>query len=292
MQLLQNNMSDKKSVLISLPVNRVQLFKFTFKHQWSMLVKLSLLLTLFALPLFILGLFKGVVSADLFLQMEKAPENTELIKQYFSQQIFLDMFYIPTLVIFSIGLSGAFSVIKQFTFQEGFVFFKSFFKGIKKNGREFVLVTLFYSVVYYLVLFLQNYLSLMNFELYLMVVIFATIISIIIFSMAIFAYTQIPIYTNSILRTIKNSFLFTFSKVWKICGIILITFGPLLIVSVFQSYIVSIIIYLLYIFIGFGYCILFTSLYCHSVFDEVVNKVHFPEIYRKGLYNIEDEEDE
>lgn len=285
-------MNDKKNILISLPVNRIQLFKFTFKTQCAMLIKLSLLITVFAIPLFILSVFKGLVSADLLAQMQANPDNTELIKQYFSQHIFLNIFYIPAFIILSIGLSGVFTVIKKFAFQEGFVLLKSFFQGIKNNAKEFIVVTLFYSVIYYLVLFLQNYLSLLNFEFYVMVTIFSSLISILIFSMAIFAYCQIPIYTNPITRTIKNSVLFTLSRVWKICGIALITFGPLLIVSLFQSPIASLIVYLIYIFIGFGYCILFTSLYCHSVFDEVVNKTSFPEIYRKGLYNVEDEDDE
>ena len=286
-------MSNKdKSVLISLPVNRVQLFKFTFKTQWSMLVKVSLLLTVFAIPLFILGIVKGVVSSNIMFQMQQNPDNGELLKQYFSQQIFLDIFNIPCFVILSLGFAGAYTVIKQFVFQEGFTFFKSFFQGIKKNGKEFALVTLFFSVIYYLLLFLQNYLSLMNFELYIMVTIFTTLISVLIFNMVIFAYCQIPIYTNRFFQLIKNSFLFTFSRLWKISGVLIITFIPLLIVSLFQSLIVAFIIYFIYIFIGFGYCVLFTTLYCHSVFDEMVNKTQFPSIYRKGLYDESDDEDE
>ena len=286
-------MSNKdKSVLISLPVNRVQLFKFTFKSQLSMLVKISLLLTVFAIPLFILGVVKGVVSSNIMFQMQQNPDNGELLKQYFSQHIFLDIFNIPCFVILSLGFAGAYTVIKQFVFQEGFTFFKSFFQGIKKNGKEFALVTLFFSIIYYLLLFLQNYLSLMNFELYIMVTIFTTLISVLIFDMVIFSYSQIPIYTNRFFQLIKNSFLFTFSRLWKISGILLITFFPLLIVSLFQSLIVAFIIYFIYIFIGFGYCVLFTTLYCHSVFDEMVNKTQFPSIYRKGLYNESDDEDE
>ena len=276
-------MSNKdKSVLISLPVNRVQLFKFTFKTQWSMLVKVSLLLTVFAIPLFILGVVKGVVSSNIMFQMQQNPDNGELLKQYFSQQIFLDIFNIPCFVILSLGFAGAYTVIKQFVFQEGFTFFKSFFQGIKKNGKEFALVTLFFSVIYYLLLFLQNYLSLMNFEVYIMVTIFTTLISVLIFNMVIFAYCQIPIYTNRFFQLIKNSFLFTFSRLWKISGVLIITFIPLLIVSLFQSLIAAFIIYFAYIFIGFGYAVLFTTLYCHSVFDEMVNKTQYPSIYRKG----------
>ena len=286
-------MSNKdKSVLISLPVNRVQLFKFTFKTQWSMLVKVSLLLTVFAIPLFILGIVKGVVSSNIMFQMQQNPDNGELLKQYFSQQIFLDIFNIPCFVILSLGFAGAYTVIKQFVFQEGFTFFKSFFQGIKKNGKEFALVTLFFSVIYYLLLFLQNYLSLMNFEVYIMVTIFTTLISVLIFNMVIFAYCQIPIYTNRFFQLIKNSFLFTFSRLWKISGVLIITFIPLLIVSLFQSLIAAFIIYFAYIFIGFGYAVLFTTLYCHSVFDEMVNKTQFPSIYRKGLYDESDDEDE
>ena len=286
-------MSNKdKSVLISLPVNRVQLFKFTFKTQWSMLVKVSLLLTVFAIPLFILGIVKGVVSSNIMFQMQQNPDNGELLKQYFSQQIFLDIFNIPCFIILSLGFAGAYTVIKQFVFQEGFTFFKSFFQGIKKNGKEFALVTLFFSVIYYLLLFLQNYLSLMNFELYIMVTIFTTLISVLIFNKVIFAYCQIPIYTNRFFQLIKNSFLFTFSRLWKISGVLIITFIPLLIVSLFQSLIAAFIIYFAYIFIGFGYAVLFTTLYCHSVFDEMVNKTQFPSIYRKGLYDESDDEDE
>ena len=125
-----------------------------------------------------------------------------------------------------------------------------------------------------------------------MVTIFTTLISVLIFNMVIFAYCQIPIYTNRFFQLIKNSFLFTFSRLWKISGVLIITFIPLLIVSLFQSLIAAFIIYFAYIFIGFGYAVLFTTLYCHSVFDEMVNKTQFPSIYRKGLYDESDDEDE
>lgn len=284
-------MSEEKEVLISLPINRKQLFKFTFKHQWSLIIKISLMMTIFAFPLFIFSIIKGVISSNIMFQIQNDPNNIGLLKQYFSQQIFLDIFYIPSFIILSLGFAGSYTLMKQYLFQEGFVFFKSFIKGIKNNGKEYVLVTLFFGIIYYLLLFLQNYLSLLNFELYIMVTIFTSLISIIIFNMVIFSYCQIPIYSNKISLTIKNSFLFTMSKLWKISLVFLITFFPLFIVSLFQSLIVSIIIYLIYIFIGFGYCILLSSLYCHSVFDEIVNKDKFPSIYRKGLYNgeIDDE---
>lgn len=267
--------------------SRKDVFKFTYKTNISFVVKLSFLLALFAIPLFVTFVLKGLF-LDAILKNISESNQAEIIHQYFSKDIYLSLLYIPALAIFSIGLSGAYTLVKKYSFQEGYIFNKTFFSGIKENGKSFLGVTFIYTIIFYLILFARDYISILNFKYYLPSTIIVVIFLILLLCNVIFAYGQIPIYTNSIFRTIKNAFLFTFYALPKTFLIFLFTLGPLLVASFFSNTILSAIIVLVYSIIGFGHTILVTSLFTESYFDEIINKNNFPSIYHKGLYKIED----
>ena len=284
-------MKRKESFSIFNLNSRWDVFKFTYKTHFTFLMKLSFLLTLFAIPLFVTLVLKGLFLDSVLKGMNES-NQAKVLYQYFSLDIYLSLLYIPSLLIFSIGLSGAYTLIKKYSFQEGYIFSKTFFLGIKENVKKFLGVTLFYSLVFYLILFTRDYISILNFKYYLPSTLVVVIFLILLLCNVIFAYGQIPIYTNPVFRTIKNAFLFTFYALPKSFLVFLGTMGPLLIVSFFSNTILSAITILVYTIIGFGHMVLATSLFTESYFDKVINETQFPSIYRKGLYQLEEDDKE
>ena len=278
----------EKKINISLPINRWQLFKFTYRNHLSLIIKLSLMIAIFSIPLFIFLIVKNVFANALLSQINQDNELI-ILQRYYYQEIILDIFYIPCFVILAIGLSGGFFVMKKYLYQEGFIFFKDFRNGMKKS-KEFIFSTLILSIILYLLLFLKNFLSYINFQYYIPLSIFVFIIIFLLINVFIFTYCQIHIYSNNIFHLIKNALCFSFNQLFKVSLINLITIFPLVLFMNFQNAVLKIIIILIYFIIGFGNCLLITMLYSCSVFDELINKDRFPSIYRKGLYNDEDDE--
>ena len=278
----------EKRINISLPINRWQLFKFTYRNHLSLIIKLSLMIAIFSIPLFTFLIVKNVFANALLSQINQDNELI-ILQRYYYQEIILDIFYIPCFVILAIGLSGGFFVMKKYLYQEGFTFFKDFRNGMKKS-KEFIFSTLILSIILYLLLFLKNFLSYINFQYYIPLSIFVFIIVFLLVNVSIFTYCQIHIYSNNIFHLIKNALCFSFNQLFKVSLINLITIFPLVLFMNFQNAVLTIIIILIYFIIGFGNCLLITMLYSCSVFDELINKDRFPSIYRKGLYNGEDDE--
>lgn len=277
----------EKKINISLPINRWQLFKFTYRNHLSLIIKLSLMIAIFSIPLFTFLIVKSVFANALLSQINQDNELI-ILQRYYYQEIILDIFYIPCFVILAVGLSGGFFVMKKYLYQEGFIFFKDFRNGMKKS-KEFILSTLILSIILYLLLFLKNFFSYINFQYYIPLSIFVFIIIFLLVNVFIFTYCQIHIYSNNIFHLIKNALCFSFNQLFKVSLINLITIFPLVLFMNFQNAVLKIIIILIYFIIGFGNCLLITMLYSCSVFDELINKDRFPSIYRKGLYNGEDE---
>ena len=277
----------EKKINISLPINRWQLFKFAYRNHLSLIIKLSLMIAIFSIPLFTFLIVKNVFANALLSQINQDNELI-ILQRYYYQEIILDIFYIPCFVILAIGLSGGFFVMKKYLYQEGFTFFKDFRNGMKKS-KEFILSTLILSIILYLLLFLKNFFSYINFQYYIPLSIFVFIIIFLLVNVFIFTYCQIHIYSNNIFHLIKNALCFSFNQLFKVSLINLITIFPLVLFMNFQNAVLKIIIILIYFIIGFGNCLLITMLYSCSVFDELINKDRFPSIYRKGLYNGEDE---
>lgn len=94
-------MSMDKDVTINLPVTRRQLFKFAYRRYLGFLIKLSLLLCLFAIPLMLVYILKGSISGQILNEF-----TNENIVKYLNTEVYTDLLYIPSLVIFFIRSCG------------------------------------------------------------------------------------------------------------------------------------------------------------------------------------------
>ncbi len=145
----------------SLPSNRWELFWDIFKNRFGKLVLINLLIILFCLPTFALFLLRYVavvnygsmypfsqsfgVGYGALPDMTGASENIIFIVNM-GTYIFSPLVF----CIAGIGLAGAIYVIRNMVWTEGIFVANDFWYGIKKNFKQFMLITFVYSIVFYL----------------------------------------------------------------------------------------------------------------------------------------------
>lgn len=280
----------RKIQVYSLPVTRRQLFAMTYKGQFTLLIRLSLLISLFALPLFFVEGLRGVHSSLFQQRLESG--GVDAVRAYLAEDNFFSLFCIPAFLILSVGLCGGYTLMKQYTFAEGFVFPGTFWQGIRKNAGEFLRLTLLFSVVFYLIRFARNFFVIRNLDIQIPAIIMEAVLQLLLLCAYLFGACQIPVYRNRLWRTAKNALLMTFIKLPKTAGVLLISYLPLRIVWYFQSTAASAAVLIAYTLLGWGHSILLTTLFCQSCFDELVNRSRYPQLYRRGLYDPQSGEDD
>ncbi len=256
----------------TLPRTRMQLLRWTYRTQKALLFKISLAVSLFAIPLFFVEGMRGV---SLGLLEQKDFLNTDGI---------LSLLYIPAWILLGLGLCGCFGVMKAYTFQEGVWFFLTFRESLKENGKESLKASFLFALMYYLVHFTANFFVLQKPQWQAAVVIVEEAVQILWMGAWVFALCQIPIYRNPVLRTFKNAWIFTFARLPKLLGVLAVTLLPLKAAGFFGIPALTAGVLLAYILLGFGHSILVSTLFCQDSFDRLVNRVHYPQIYRRGLY--------
>lgn len=275
------------SKTLSLPINRKQLYKQAYKTAFFTIVKLSLLISLFALPLVVLVLCRNTAQSHLLKELST---NTELYQTYLSREIFWNITYIPALIVLSIGLTGAHYVIKAYAFGDGYTLGRTFWSGIKNDFKRAIINGILFSVTYFLIAFAQCYISMLSQNWFTATYIIKWALIILLAGTYAFCLSQLPIYKGGAMRIFKNSFLLTFSALPKTVLAIILSYLPLFVILFLSNNTLVLVIVAIYMTIGFGNAVLITTLFCHGTLDELVNMKNYPEIYRKGLYDENDTE--
>ena len=271
-----------KDVTINLPINYRQLFKFTYRTNLTLIFKISIMLAIFAIPLFTALYFRGVITTGIV--KESAPEA--LTKNLMSFQGWYGFVILGAFLILSIGICGVTYVMKRQLRNEGVMFLRDFKAGIRKNGVSFLVISFFYL----------GFLSALNYILnlfwfksdipyYAILLVVFIIISILVFMMWTLAVMTNMIYTCGVWMLIKSSFLLTFARFPHLLLSLILSISPLIVVIVIGYVPVLFAFMLIYIVIGFGHSILMITLMNLYIFDELINKRQFPEAYRKGLFS-------
>lgn len=267
-----------------LPGSRWAQFKDIFRNRFGALVKINLLVLLFALPAIawyvIVSLMKQVDGAMVPYSSNigvgyPVVTDAALIGQYraFSFEIQRWLIMIPLLVIAGIGLAGGFYVIRRLVWDQGIAVGGDFFRGIKYNFLPFLWSSLFMGISLFLVMF--NIHAYNNFtDIHVAWKIVGIAVSVIqfilIMFMMMFLTTQAVTYKLKIWGLIKNSFLFAIALVPQNLFFLAISIIPIVLMLVLPT-MFSIFIVMIYAFIGFSYLILVWTLYAHSMFDRFIN---------------------
>lgn len=267
---------------LSLPVNRRQLFAQAYKTAFFTIMRLSLLITLFALPLIVLSIFK---SADLSHLLAEKDSIENFNQAYFSREIFYNALNIPALAILSLGFCGAHYVMKAYAFGDGYTLWRTFWRGLGKDFMRCAIISVLFSVIYFLIAFAQSYISIVDINWFSATYILKWALLLLVACAYAFCVSQLPIYEGSAFRMFSNSFLLTFSYLPKSLLSILISWLPVFVAFIVSNNILTLVVAAIYMTIGFGNATLVTTLFCHEGLDKLVNKDKYPKIYRKGLYD-------
>lgn len=271
---MEKNKKNKQDYLpINLPHTRKEQFFDLLKNDFFTLIKLGLVLLLFALPFIVI-----VILRAMFLyNVDTSDTNTQIAVQliYYGTTIL-------TTMIFSIGLAGVLKILKRLIWNEPIFAVHDFFEGIKENALNFLVYAFLLSSLYAasniviifniggkFVKFLPNIL--------LLVFVFPSFLCSIAFSF---------MYQTKLIDRIKSGLILSikcypsvFLSVLSLAILLLINFIP----YVFVKVIVFSILLVFYVPIA----LLGTFINQIRIFDKYINPTFYPDKVNCGLYKEE-----
>ena len=265
----------------SLPTTRKEAFKDVYHHNFKTITLSGLMLLLFSIPLIIFLIMMDY--GRLGMTSEKFNEE-ELRAVLLLWDIIVNGGVVLLLYPVLVALMGVMRVLKLLVWQEGIDFFYDFKVGIKENIKYFSLLYLFPALIFigtYCV-----YAFLLNFLIGIWLIILFVIIFVPLFLWSIYV---VNVYQTTLWNYIKNgAFFYSRTLPLTILFSILISFPffsifiPLSGVTIIVKYSLIIVMMVFY----YPFMIIVGYLYSLSKFDLFINKDNYPEIYRKGLYDI------
>lgn len=283
----------------TLPSNRWELFWDIFKGRIGKLVLLNLLIAIFFIPLFLLVMVYqsrtmalGATSQfNVFGVGYSMPISVNGLAENiaFSNNIYVLLLLPLCSIIASVGISGGAYVMRNMVWTEGIFMANDFWRGIKQNFKQIVLIVLVYSLLLYAGIMGISVIDVIVAMDPSMAWLFITLKVITIIILGLFTIMTLHMITMSVtyelkfLQLIKNAFLFTIALLLQnaFFGVIASIFVILFFVSgeILQG--VSFVAMLL---IGFSFFLLVWTNYCQWAFDRYVNDKVKGAKKNKGIY--------
>ena len=264
------------------PKTRTKQFFDIFIHRFLELLKLSLLQTVFNLPLL----------ATIFLFWMLISQSGLTIQS--SMTIFLIQggSLAISLPFSFVGLTGSFYALKKLAYAEGEYASSSFFLGMKEEWKKGLLIGFIaglsgaiavIGIYFFLIYPVEMITWIKGFGIAIVIIQLIVVLIVCYYSLA-----QVVVYTNTLRNMIKNSI---------IMGLIRFPINLVLLILYPGGFIALICIMPYTMYVGLGLMIL-TCAFGHlvwmmntmSAFDKFINKEQFPDYYRKGLYQETKEE--
>lgn len=263
--------------LKSLPKNRKEVFFDFIKHRKMTLFALSCFTFMFFIPL--------AIDLFLFNFLEAMAIENGQSDQLFSLIFYSMIIMLPCMIIGYLGLVGSFYVIKKMVWQEGIMLAPDFFKGIKENAKVAIIDGMIFGIALFGLVVGGTYL-------YLYAPVHAIVKGVGIGGLALvfllfgmlsaLNLTQSVYYSNTYLRTFKNSFSFLGLLNWKVLVVYLLTTGSVVALCCFNMILLAVGLFLFAILNSV--VISLYTLIAHSAFDKYINQEHYPEYVGRGLY--------
>lgn len=257
------------------PRTRFKQFFDIAKHRFVELLKISLLQTVFNMPL-----IGTIITFYLFVNNATSLDSLMAIFLITSGCLFLSM------VSSFVGLTGTFHCFKKMIYAEGEYASSDFFVGLVQNWKRGLLVGLIIglSVAVTVVgsFFFYFYLSAYNTTIAGFGIAILVIQALVVLMIGYYSVMQIIIYENTFKAILKNSFIFTLMRFQYNLPLFILHPGIIIALIAIMNITMFVAVGLIIIFISFGH--LMWSLNCMSVFDTFINKEYHPDYYKKGLY--------
>ena len=265
------------------PKTRLAQFFDIFKNRFVELLKLSLLQTVFNLPLLaVIFLFW------LFIRQDGL-----------TTQRVMGIFFIAAgalvicLMSSFVGLTGSFYALKKLAYAEGEYASSSFFIGMREEWKRGLLIGFIaglsvgialLGLFYFLIFPSDIYDWLKGFGIAIVIIQLIVVLVVCYYSLA-----QVVVYTNTLRNMIKNSIIMGLIRFPINLGAIILYPG---------GFIALVCIMPITMYVGLGLMLL-TAAFGHLLwmmvtmaeFDKFINKEKFPDYYRKGLYQEETKEE-
>ena len=270
----------------SLPSNRWELFWDIFKGRFGKLVTINLLMLVFFIPLFLLLFVRYVSLANYgaiypfnqpfgmgFQAMENMTGYSENIIFTVNSITFL---FLPIVAIIgAIGVAGGAYVIRNMVWTEGIFVSNDFWRGIKQNVKQIIIIALLYSLVFYLTTITTSFadwiLAVNQSKKWLFIIsqvisyLFLAIFTIMAFHMITMCVT----YDLKIAQLIRNSFLFTIGLLPQNVFFLVLGAIPFLLL-LFGTFFVAMGVILILLF-GFSMLLLIWTDFCQWSYDKFIN---------------------
>lgn len=284
-----------------LPGSRWALFKDVFFGRFGALVKINLLTILFCLPaIAVIVIFSMLgstynyivpYSGNIGIGYPVITGAVELGEQLaFFQSLQMWLLLIPCIMIASVGLSGAFYVMRQLVWGEGIAVAGTFFRGVKMNWKPFLFSSLFVAMTIFLLVFNITSYDILTIPTALKIIslILSIIMFVIVMFMLMFLTTQAVTYKLGLWGLIKNSFLFSIALFPTNLIIFALSMIPVILL-IFIPQIMMITLMIVAI-IGVSYIILIWTVYAHWAYDRFINDRVEGAEKNRGMY-VKNEED-
>lgn len=264
------------------PSSRLAQYGDIFKHRFVELLKVSLLQAIFNMPL--------IASLILFYALVR---NSGDVNQLMTVFLIQGASFLVSLPCAFCGMTGVFHCMKKIAFAEGEYASSAFFIGLREEWKNGLLIGLLagFSVGITIIGYFFAYFYISQFDTIIAGFTYA-ILAIQLIVVLIVSYISIgqnALYSNQLRYTLKNSFIFTLIR-FPI-HLLFVVIYPGVLIALFSIMEIT-------MFVGVGLLIFFSALghlmwalNAIATFDKFVNKEKYPDLYRKGLADINTNEE-
>ena len=281
-----------------LPGTRWQVFKDIITMRFGALVKINLLMLLFALPAIAWIWLSFWMNSQQLAALPFSsnagvgyPFFDDIVMQgnylTFWNNITFVLILIPALLIAAIGFAGGFHVIKLLVWGEGIAVAQHFFKGIKSNILQFMLGMLIAGIAIGLVVLNTSIQPISQLKPFWSVMSQVSIILLLVLTLffTMFFLTQAETYKLKLWPLIKNSFIFGIGMFAQNIFFMLISVLPfVLLLFLGGNPIITMLVIVLLAFFAFSYLALIWTIYTQYVFDKYINENVEGAIKDRGIY--------
>lgn len=262
-----------------LPHDRKQAFWDVMKLQGWKLVKLGLLLLLFALPIHLLALSEPILIVQLQGQSLTQQEVAVMAMQLRNLRSLIN---IPLLMIFSVGFAGACHVVRQLAWGEPVAFGYDFKKGIRQNWKQMLILAAVVGVVQWLCVYCTG-LSSADDGSFASYMVYLPMVAAVLLGIPIGAYMTacIPVYTNTFGQNIRLGLVLFLKAPAKTLGALACT--GLVFISFVAPYFYLNLVGRLLVSVLIPVLMLAWFLYSYNKLDKYVNPRFFPELVGRGI---------
>ena len=278
----KTKIASKDYTISMLPQTRKAVFFDVVHLQWKNLILLGLILALFYVPVLIATATRDLMQSGIYL----SAQNEDLVNAK-NGIIFLQVAHgillIPLMAVFSVALSGALRIIRQYAWEENVHLTTDFAKGIRNNYRQTAAICCLAGLIYTLCILVYHSASAyQNSALSLFSLLPIGISAMVVLPVFAIALAMIPVYSNTLFQALKNAFYVycrSLLKVLLATVCCLLPWVPALIPNFYCHILGGLLGIVLTPFILLGW-----NLFCYNRFDTHINPQVCPELIGKGTF--------